>query len=91
MKPLDYWTCTEVLARLDDYVDRELAPADLERIRDHLHMCSVCASEFRFEESVIRQVRARLRRIAVPASLEAEVWRSLNRARAAGSGEPGSG
>jgi anti-sigma factor RsiW len=34
--------CTEVLARLSDYVDGELAPDELTRVKAHVAGCDVC-------------------------------------------------
>lgn len=82
MKPHDYWTCAEALSRLDDYLDRELEDAELDGIRQHLEVCEVCAREFRFEASVLREVRAKLTRIALPVGFEGDVWRALKRAAA---------
>ena len=73
-------TCAEAFRRLDDYLDRELAPEELERVRAHLEACAVCAAEFRYEASVIREVRGKLQRIAAPPDLYARVWRSVTEA-----------
>jgi anti-sigma factor (TIGR02949 family) len=85
MPPLDPYTCAQAFQRLDDYLDRELAPDEHEKVREHLETCAVCAVEFRFEASVILQVRYKIRRLALPPGLEAGVWRKIaqeQRARA---------
>ena len=74
--PLD---CRETLARLDDYVDRELAGEELARVREHLQRCALCAREFTFEERVLRATRARLARIEAPAEVKARVLEALRR------------
>jgi len=84
MQPLDRATCHDVIRMLDDYVDRELGPGEIERIRRHLEICAACADEVRFEERVLRSLRAKLRRIALPAGLEARVWKAIAHARRAG-------
>jgi anti-sigma factor (TIGR02949 family) len=71
------YTCQEAFRRLDDYLDRELSAAERDLVREHLEICEGCAREFRFEESVLRGVRAKLRQIDVPASLRARVVRTL--------------
>lgn len=62
-------SCSETLLRLDDFVDRELSPDDLELVEEHLLECVKCAEKFRFETSLVRSLRDRLARIAVPETL----------------------
>jgi anti-sigma factor (TIGR02949 family) len=82
----DRYTCEEVFRRLDDYLDRELAAAEVAIVRQHLEVCAVCASEYRFESSVLEQVRAKLRRIAVPADLCARIAAAIETEAAGGGG-----
>lgn len=77
MSEIDYRSCAQVFARLDDYVDRELSPADLAEIERHLEICAVCASEFRLEGELLRTLRDKVRRIAVPRGFESRVWRRV--------------
>ena len=65
----DRLSCDEVLRRLDDYLDRALAPDDLVRVEAHLADCLACAAVSRFEATVIERVRERLGRIAAPPGL----------------------
>ncbi len=69
MKPLDRYTCAQAFRRLDDYLDRELGSEEVARVEAHLETCSQCADEFRFEGTVIAQVRDKLRRLDVPEDL----------------------
>jgi mycothiol system anti-sigma-R factor len=69
MSRLDRLTCEEMFRRLDDYLDRELTPAEMQQVKDHLENCARCASEYRFDETVLRQVRERLARVQAPAGL----------------------
>lgn len=69
MHPPDRFTCEEVFARLDDYLDRELTAEEMRLVREHLATCAACASEYRFEAGVLEGVREKLRRLAVPAGL----------------------
>jgi anti-sigma factor RsiW len=62
-------TCDQLLRRLDDYVDRALSPAQLDRVEHHLADCLACAGAARFEAGLIAGLRVRLRRITLPASL----------------------
>jgi anti-sigma factor (TIGR02949 family) len=86
MKP-SRLTCEELFRRLDDYLDREVTEEDAVRVREHLEVCAVCAAEYRFEESVLRNVRDKLRRIAAPPDLMSRISRSLPKTE----GEQGSG
>ena len=69
--------CAEALRRLDGYLDRELSPEELARVREHLELCVACAEAARFEASVIRNVRATLSRLRAPESLRARVEAAL--------------
>ncbi len=77
MSPLDRWSCEELFRRLDDYVDRELSAAESERVREHLETCAVCAAEYAFEASVLRNLRANLSRLAVPQDLMARISKRI--------------
>jgi hypothetical protein len=62
-------SCTDMVLRLDDFVDRTLDTADLELVEEHLLECVKCAEKFRFEASLVEGLREKLRRIAVPQHL----------------------
>jgi predicted anti-sigma-YlaC factor YlaD len=62
-------SCSEMVLRLDDYVDRALSPTELELVEEHLLECVTCAGQFRFEASLIEAVRERLQRISLPDDL----------------------
>ena len=66
-------SCEEVFRRLDDYVDRALEPGELHLVEEHLADCVQCAREFEFEETLLAEVRTRLRRLDVPKSLAEQV------------------
>jgi anti-sigma factor (TIGR02949 family) len=61
--------CEAILQRLDDYIDRELSAEDVLMVERHLEECFRCASRYRFEIRLIQDIRARLRRIALPNDL----------------------
>ena len=71
--PPDRLTCEEVFARLDDYLDRELTPEELQLVRQHLETCAACAAEYRFESGVLQDVRTKLQRLSVPEGLMARI------------------
>ena len=87
MPPLDRYTCEQVFRRMDDYLDRELTPAEVTHVREHLETCGACASEYGFEEAVLSNLKAKLRRVAVPSKLRERVERQLAAARAAPGGK----
>lgn len=69
MSRLDRLTCEEMFRRLDDFLDRELTPAEMQQVKEHLENCARCASEYQFDETVLRQVRERLARVQAPPGL----------------------
>jgi anti-sigma factor (TIGR02949 family) len=83
----DRYTCEEMLRRLDDYLDRELTPAEVRRVEEHLQDCEACVREFGFEASVVQTVRTKLREVEVPDTLFGRVSMALARERAGGDGE----
>jgi anti-sigma factor (TIGR02949 family) len=80
----DRYTCEEMFRLLDDYVDRELGEAERARVGEHLATCVVCAAEYRFEESVLKHLKAKIRRIAVPEDLMRRISRALEGTRPTG-------
>jgi len=69
MNAVDRYTCEEVFRRLNDYLDRELSVAEMTMVKEHLATCAQCASEHAFEDSVLREMKEKLRRIDLPQSL----------------------
>jgi anti-sigma factor (TIGR02949 family) len=76
---LDRYTCDEALRRIDDYVDRELAEAELRLVREHLETCAACSEQFNLEAGVLDQLKDKLRRIAMPPDLLARIRMNLRR------------
>jgi mycothiol system anti-sigma-R factor len=66
---IDRLTCEEMFRRLDDYLDRALAASELARIEEHLAHCARCASEYAFDGTVVRELKAKLARVQAPPSL----------------------
>jgi anti-sigma factor (TIGR02949 family) len=79
MHPPDRFTCEEIFARLDDFVDRELTSDEMRMVEEHLATCAACASEYRFEVGVLDGVRRKLRRLAVPPDLMARISARIER------------
>jgi anti-sigma factor (TIGR02949 family) len=82
MTPIDRYTCEEVLRRLDDYIDRELSPGEMQLVREHLETCAVCAQEHTFATETLETLKEKLRRIDVPRDLMTHVSQRLSEARA---------
>ncbi|HEY2855383.1 MAG TPA: zf-HC2 domain-containing protein [Gemmatimonadaceae bacterium] len=78
MSPLDRYTCEQVFRRIDDYLDRELAPHEVAQVRAHLETCATCTEEYAFEEGVLQTLKAKLRRVSIPPSLRQNVARRLH-------------
>ena len=78
MDRLDRYTCDEALRRLEDFLDRELSPEDLRKVQEHLDTCAPCASQFRFEASVLTGIRKRLQRTELPSDLMTRIRRMLD-------------
>jgi anti-sigma factor (TIGR02949 family) len=80
----DRLTCEELFRRLDDYMDRELAPDEARLVREHLETCVVCAAEYSFETSMLSTVRQKLRRLEMPSDLLARISRKIAEAESDG-------
>ena len=81
MNQLDRLNCEHVFKRLDDYLDRELTPREMELVREHLEICHWCASTYKFQEGVLNQLRERMQRIPVSARLLEKVSNALKQAQ----------
>lgn len=84
MSHIDRYTCEEAFLRLDDYLDRELPGEEMDCVRRHLETCAMCASEIDFEQTVIDDVRGKLRRIRAPGDLMTRISALIATARANG-------
>jgi anti-sigma factor (TIGR02949 family) len=81
MDPIDFYSCAQVVRLLDDFVDRELDPREVEQVERHLLACETCTREVRLEQGALRSIRSTLRRIQLPPGAEARVWRAVARER----------
>ena len=75
-------TCEAILRQLDDYIDRELSPGDMHMVERHIEDCLRCADRYRFEISLVQEIRSRLRRIRLPGDLVASIRLRLDAERA---------
>ncbi|HLK54988.1 MAG TPA: anti-sigma factor [Chthonomonadaceae bacterium] len=79
-KLLNIYTCKEALARLDDYLDRELSPEETKKVAQHLKICHACTDRFKFEAELIQGLRAKVQRIDLPPDLMENVSQALQNA-----------
>jgi anti-sigma factor (TIGR02949 family) len=45
-------SCSEAVRQLWDYLEREVAPADAQRIEEHLSVCRRCCGEVEFADEL---------------------------------------
>ena len=76
---MDRYTCEQVFQRINDYLDRELSAEEMALVQAHLDTCSVCAGEYAFEGSVLSELKAKLRRIDLPASTLDKIRQALKK------------
>ena len=72
-------TCDEALLRLDDFLDRELRPEEMDLVQAHLLECAHCAEIQAYERSVIAEIRQKLARIEVSPLLLSRIMERVSR------------
>lgn len=65
--------CRDTLDQLDSFLDRALSQEERLAVETHLEECSRCACEYRYEESFVREVRQKLKRLQAPPELMAKI------------------
>jgi anti-sigma factor (TIGR02949 family) len=70
-------TCDEVIERLDDYLDRELAFPDMALVRKHLGSCPECSTELTQRARLLDAIRHRLRQVTPPSDLMVKLAATL--------------
>ena len=80
MKPLDRFTCEDMFRKLDGFLDGSLSEEERGRIREHLEVCETCAREYRFEESLVEELRRKLQATSVPQGLKQRISSLLEEA-----------
>ena len=71
---LTFFSCARTLARLDDYLYRELSPRETTMVRGHLRLCHQCEEKFAFEQRFADVLREN---IAAITRLETEAFKGL--------------
>ena len=79
MSRLDHLRCEDVFQHLNDYIDRELSPDEMEKVAAHLERCIQCAEQVACETSAIQQVRTALQRIRLPRDVKTAITAALDR------------
>lgn len=74
---LGFYDCHDTLERLDDYLDRELSPAESRQVAIHLAICLQCAQHYRFDRGFLADMRAKLERVETPPALMGQIHQSL--------------
>jgi len=77
MSTVSHLSCEETFARLNDYLDRALSAEERRLVEKHLENCLVCASEYRFEGTLISEIRQKLQRIDLPDGVAERITRRL--------------
>jgi mycothiol system anti-sigma-R factor len=68
-----YYECSETIALLFPYLDRELDAVEQAKVRHHLDQCGDCSRLFRFEAAMLTLVGERLARTTAPAELRTRI------------------
>lgn len=65
--------CDETIAKLYEYLDRELSLDERREVERHLALCPPCREHFRFEYNVLSLISKRCRQTHAPPELVARV------------------
>jgi anti-sigma factor (TIGR02949 family) len=69
--------CQQAKAHLYDYLKRELTPALIAEVRQHIEQCRDCFSCARFEESFLLMLEERRSKESCPKELRAKIIAAL--------------
>jgi mycothiol system anti-sigma-R factor len=72
--------CSQALARVYEYLDGEMSPADLDRIRDHIHECGPCLKQYDLDIALKALVRRSCQESA-PADLRERIMVKITEIR----------
>jgi anti-sigma factor (TIGR02949 family) len=73
--------CREVLQRVYEYLDGEMTEHDVDKIREHLHECSPCLSEYDLDVALKALVRRSCGREPAPAALRSRIMLRIAQVR----------
>ena len=74
------YTCEDAFKKLDDFLDRELSPEEIELVQRHLSKCAQCAEAYDFEGSMLQCVRSKIERLDLPSGLLNRISKALDEA-----------
>ncbi|UCC24103.1 MAG: zf-HC2 domain-containing protein [Gemmatimonadales bacterium] len=86
MEPPGGISCEEAMARIQEFIDGELDPAEAGNVEEHFDVCTRCYPHLKLEEGFRKRVREALRQPTVPEDLREGVLEILEREE---KGEPG--
>ena len=72
--------CAQALARVYEYLDGELSPSDLERIREHIDDCGPCLQQYDLDIALKALVRRSCQESA-PADLRERIMVKITEIR----------
>jgi len=72
--------CAQALARVYEYLDGELSPADLDKIREHIDECGPCLQQYDLDVALKALVRRSCQESA-PADLRERIMVKLTEIR----------
>lgn len=70
-------SCDEAVRRLWEYVERELAPPNRQRVEEHLSLCRRCCGQMEFAEE-LRRFMARQSVVDLPPDIATRFERTLD-------------
>ena len=73
--------CSEVLDRVYEYLDGELADLDCAKIRQHLEECGPCLAEYHLDEVLKAVIRRSCTCEPAPAQLRARILTRITQVR----------
>ena len=73
-------SCADAFEHLQNYLDRELSPEDIVSLEAHLATCEGCAGAYRFEEEMLKCVKAKVRATKLPDGLATRILNAIDAA-----------
>lgn len=77
MESMGMIRCEEALARLWEFLDGELPPADEEAVKKHLDICNRCYPQYDFQRAYFEFTRRVQNRDSAPPSLRRRLFEKI--------------